>query len=293
VSNRVRATTCANPAQRQLQVALDDALQKLSVRHSSDESIHSVRKDLKKARAALRLLRKGLGEAVYKDENAALRDTGRLLAPLRDAKALAEAFESFRDRFADDLGELRLGGFHRALRKDLSNARHHFHSRAKELVEVRRRVRAHRRRLTRTAVQAIETDVLRPGLKRIYRKARKAGRSAIEEPTADSLHEWRKQVKYLRNALDAVRGLVGKAARKSSRHANRLADALGDDHDLVILALALASRGAASLSLDAERHLQSLIERRRAKLQKRACKLGKKLFAAKPGRFAGDVLAAA
>jgi CHAD domain-containing protein len=43
----------------------------------SGEAVHSARKELKKARATLRLLRDALSDAVYKRENAALRDAAR------------------------------------------------------------------------------------------------------------------------------------------------------------------------------------------------------------------------
>src|SRR5580698_10039159 len=51
-------------------------------------SIHEIRKKLKRARAALRLLRDCLGEPVYRRENSRLRDAARPLTPVRDAKVL-------------------------------------------------------------------------------------------------------------------------------------------------------------------------------------------------------------
>src|SRR6201999_1755839 len=48
------------------------------------EAIHGARKDLKKARAALRLVREELGEDIFKRENVALRDAARLLSASRD-----------------------------------------------------------------------------------------------------------------------------------------------------------------------------------------------------------------
>ncbi|HEY5866819.1 MAG TPA: CHAD domain-containing protein [Candidatus Tectomicrobia bacterium] len=46
----------------------------------SDTAVHEARKQLKKARADLRLLRKALGPQTYAYENRALRDTARPLS---------------------------------------------------------------------------------------------------------------------------------------------------------------------------------------------------------------------
>jgi hypothetical protein len=64
----------------------------------SDEDAHSARKLLKKARAALRLLRPTIGDVVYRRENTALRNASRSISRLRDAKAQAEIVASLRKR---------------------------------------------------------------------------------------------------------------------------------------------------------------------------------------------------
>lgn len=53
----------------------------------SDESVHSARKKLKRARAGLRLLPDAVGKSAYARENAQLRDAARPFGRVRDAKA--------------------------------------------------------------------------------------------------------------------------------------------------------------------------------------------------------------
>src|SRR5688572_18470539 len=62
-------------------------------RRPGDETIHEVRKDLKRARAALRLLREAVGDAAYAQENAELRDAARPLSGIRDAVVTLEMVE--------------------------------------------------------------------------------------------------------------------------------------------------------------------------------------------------------
>src|SRR4051794_31867359 len=59
----------------------------------ADEVVHDARKRLKKARALLRLLREALGPRIYRRENACLRDAGRPLTEVRDAKVLVDTFD--------------------------------------------------------------------------------------------------------------------------------------------------------------------------------------------------------
>lgn len=68
---------------------LDKAVERLREAGDGDvpaEAIHGARKDLKKARAALRLVREDLGEKTFKRENRALRDAARTLSASRDAE---------------------------------------------------------------------------------------------------------------------------------------------------------------------------------------------------------------
>ncbi|HYN14009.1 MAG TPA: CHAD domain-containing protein, partial [Burkholderiales bacterium] len=73
---------------------LEHALKALNGRKRlSDESIHELRRELKRARAGLRLLRQAVGDPAYTRENAALRDAARPLAPVRDATVVLQALD--------------------------------------------------------------------------------------------------------------------------------------------------------------------------------------------------------
>src|ERR1700728_4201356 len=60
----------------------------------SDVAVHRARKEIKKSRAALRLLRAALPEATYRREDAALRGAARTLNAARDARVLVRTLES-------------------------------------------------------------------------------------------------------------------------------------------------------------------------------------------------------
>jgi CHAD domain-containing protein len=260
-----------NPATRELLASIANARAQLESQPLSDERVHEARKALKKARAALRLLRPGLGEALFRAENAALRDAGRCLSPLRDAKSQLDALAALRRRHAGKLRRIRadggLDGIESGLRAD--------HAEARRKLELQPCLALLERAL-RTEFAGVDSSVLEEGLRRIYRKGQKTFRKAGKAGTPEALHEWRKQVKYLHDALDALHGAdAGRAARVAKR-ADKLAGRLGDDHDLAAL----------SQSKRAAKELRKLIAARRGKLQKRAFALGEKLYGEKPKRIA-------
>lgn len=66
-------------------------------------SVHAARKDLKKLRGVLRLVRGELSEEVYRTENQRYRDAGRQLAQSRDAEVKTETLSALRERFDGEL----------------------------------------------------------------------------------------------------------------------------------------------------------------------------------------------
>ncbi|HVW45851.1 MAG TPA: CHAD domain-containing protein, partial [Solirubrobacterales bacterium] len=67
------------------------------------EAIHGARKDLKKARSALRLVREELGEKTFDRENQELRDAARLLSASRDAEVKLATLTTLAEGGAGDL----------------------------------------------------------------------------------------------------------------------------------------------------------------------------------------------
>jgi CHAD domain-containing protein len=125
---------------------------------------------------------------------------------------------------------------------------------------------------------------LAAGLKRIYKRGRTALKAARQKPASERLHEWRKQAKILGHGVALIEGLGPKKAGAMIQHTVELCQALGDNHDLFLVAQALGQENAAHPARDYHR-MSSRIAAKRARLQKRAFKLGKKIFGQKPGAF--------
>ncbi len=271
---------------RALLAQLDKTIEELGKRRRSDAAVHDVRKELKRARAALRMLREWIGVAEYRRDNALIRDAARPLTPVRDAKVLLQTL--------DHPGLKRRAGslspFRRLLEEQRRLARQQLHP--AQLHAAVRVLRGIRRRVSALPVSRLRGRHSR-ALTRAFKKARSAFAAARLRGSDESLHECRKQTKYFANQLEMILPLGQKLFDKSHRYATQLADCLGEDHDLAILteqiskhavrAPALASNPAAH-EADARDLLREL-RRRRRKLQRRALRLGRRLYSGKAARY--------
>jgi hypothetical protein len=269
---------------RQALVAdLDEILRTLAGSSLSDEAVHSVRKSIKKARAALRLLRESVGEDIYRQENVTLRDAGRCFSALRDAKSLADAFEDLRRRQPDEMQQPAYDALSRHLHEKLI-AGHRSLLRAPASVKRCKKSLADcRDRAAAWKDDILQNDDIPTGLRRIFRSGRKALDSAKDVATPEALHEWRKKVKYLSNALKLL-DVANTRLEKVEKRTAKLADALGDDHDLSALAHFLEKQKS-PIDAGAQNVLMSLIARRSDKLQTRAYAMGAEIYDQKPGHF--------
>lgn len=264
---------------------LDSAVRELSENIEADPvtAVHSARKAVKKERALLRLLRGALPSDQRTAANTALRDAARGLSGARDADVMIQTVSDLAERFAGQLPESTF----RAVSDKLEQMRRRESDgkvtatlggeAVQELGAVLARIDDWK--LRRGGWLAIED-----GLLRTYQRGYKAFTTARSRRTLENLHEWRKRVKDLWYHLRLLEPVCGPAARGQAKEAGRLADLLGEDHDLGVLSLTLDGL-ASELAVDLDA-LRGLIEHRRQELQTEAICAGERLYAEKPGAFA-------
>ena len=264
---------------------IDEALRQLEKQRVSDQSVHSARKAIKKARTALRLLREICGEDAYRHENGALRDAGRCLSSLRNAKSMVDAFDAFREQHPTQLRNEDFDAMATQLHATLLAKRGEFFRTPYTLRACRQSLSGCRARILQLKPGKREAAPVFAGLARIYRTGKKALAMAKRAGTPEALHEWRKQVKYLANALALLDIADDRRKAGTDEWTEELADMLGEDHDLAELALNFAGNGETIDSM-AQKTLMKVIKRRRANLEKNAFALGAKIYDAKPAQFA-------
>ncbi|HZN89532.1 MAG TPA: CHAD domain-containing protein [Thermoleophilaceae bacterium] len=238
------------------------------------EAVHEARKDLKKLRSLLRLVRGGLGAATFRSENDCFRQLALELAGARDAEVMVATF--------DELGlEPAVAG---PLRQVLEAHRLQVAAGGTAATQpVAERLEAARVRALGWSLSGEGFDVVEPGLRRAYRRGRRRLRRLGAEPGVEDLHDWRKAVKDLWYHHTLLRALWPPVMLAVGDEAHELSERLGTDHDLAML-LDWARRHS-----HAPPELAAAVEGRRAILQAEALALGRRLYADKPGSFTARV----
>jgi CHAD domain-containing protein len=241
---------------------VDSAIENLE--NGSEGAVHAARKSFKRLRAVLRLARDQLGEEVYRRENRGLRDLGRQLSGARDSEVLLETLDSVTGACPAPAG-LResLAGEHALAAQQLGT-----HSALRELHELRDRIAC-------WPLESDEIENLKPGFRRIYRRARRAYSRAQRDPTVENLHELRKRTKDVWYSAQVLRPASPKRMKRLARSAHELSDLIGQEHDLAILAERVQGDP-----------LAAAIERRREELLTELLPLGRRLYRKRPRKVA-------
>ena len=240
------------------------------------EAVHNARKALKRLRALLRSLRVAFPKKLFRAENRHIAATCRRISPLRDVHVQLRT-----------LGKLKAAaspaGDH--IRRQLLRQQSSFIRRIPALRKtVRALLEVSRQSLASWPLRKATAEDLASGLKRIYKQGREAFKAARKSPTPGHLHAWRKKTKSLGYGLEMIKNLGSGELSKMIRSSDILTEALGDDQDLFMVLRALDKEHRSNPASDFNR-LANRISLKRAKRQKRAFKLGEKVYGEKPGGF--------
>ena len=255
---------------------LDNVADDLDV--SDEQAVHDARKSFKRLRAVVRLTRDQLGDETRRRENATFRDAGRELSGARDARVLVDTL--------DKLDPEAFGGLRAALVADYEQATKAGDRPDEEAV--RSAVDEARVRVQTWPLNGEGPAALASGLERIQKRGRRAYKAAAKDPSTEHMHDLRKRTKDLWHAAQILRPAAPKRLERLAKDAHELSDLLGDDHDLATLSEA-ADRHATTLTSAEREQLDGLIADRRKRLQKRALRCARKVFATKPRKLAKSI----
>ncbi len=244
-----------------------------------NEAVHQARVQCKKLRALLQLLGNTHPE-VARFENASIRDAAAQLAHIRDADALAETFEAFKQHAAKDVSCHVLQEIYRVLRQrrqlmagedsPVENRVEGFISSMKTILD---RVRSWP--LTLDGI----SDVML-GFAKSHQRGRSAMRACRQSPLDEAYHDWRKWSKYQLYQSNLLKKYLKESLKRRIGFLDRLGKLLGVDHDLAVLRheIVEASDFRSVRQLTSVGGLLQAIDRRRRRLQERSCELGKRVF---------------
>lgn len=253
---------------------------------NTDDSVHEIRKTMKKVRALIKLFRYGIDMEVYQQENFFFRDISRSISDLRissvNIKTLNNILKSkkFKEREGNHQNFV-----------DKLMVKHH------ELCEemiLKQKIQRSISSLLKSNEKTIniisefhcEFDVLASGLRRMYLRCLANLDRAMSQPSSQNIHNFRKAVKYLWNQMIILRPLWSPAIGQSIRHLNILGERLGVEHDLAELEHLIFMNYYED---SGAKTIVNYIRKERKHIQKIVWPLAIKVFVEKPGAFANRI----
>lgn len=244
-------------------------------------AVHETRKSLKRLRALLRLVRPAIGESVFKDENARLRDIGLSLSGARDRHVLLETLNKLAT--SNGLGR-------RSLVDDLRHAIASANGEGTPLTmqQGHARLSEAKKRIAHLSIEGSGFDVVGAGLERSYRRARLALAEAYARPSDEVFHEWRKGAQAHWRQMTLLARAWPEYIGARALEARNLSQLLGDDHDLALL-VAFVHSDAAGISKERAAVVEKAARRRQGELRDIARPHGDRLFAESPKRLRRNI----
>ena len=246
-----------------------------------DEAIHEARKSVKKIRAVLRLAESDLGD-IFAVENVRLRDIGRKLSEFRDAGAMIEALDGLIEKYREELGKQTFA----SVRRGLVTRKGAF-ERTAETERLLRGLAARLRNIGKRAedwpLRHDGFSAIEPGLRKSFRRGKRALARVLEDSAPENFHEWRKRVKdhwYHVRLLDSLWPEMMQARAKELKD---LETRLGDDHNLVVLREKILAEPDFYGSRRTVTAFIACVDRYQETLREDAVKLGARFYAEKPG----------
>lgn len=264
---------------------LDEAVAQLSPARSKnrDDAIHEARKSVKKVRALLRLVQPEMGDA-YREETRTLRDAGRTLSELRDARSVIESLEKLQQGYPN---ELRRSVFD-AIRRGLLTRKKE-REQQEDIPAVLRKIatelKAAGKRAKRWPLATDGFPALESGLEKMFRKSRAAFSKAQKRPTAQNYHEWRKRLKdhwYHIRVLESTWTEVMQGYEAALKDVETW---IGDDHNLVLLRQLLTAEPQSFGGEKSAEPVIALIDKEQKRLRDNAESVARRIYQEKPRKL--------
>jgi len=276
-------------AKRIVREEIESAVRQLSGKGEADrdEAIHEARKNLKKIRGVLRLMRLELGET-YGRENPFFRDVGLLLAQFRDGGAMIEAFDGLRAKYRGEVARGRLATIRRGLmaRKEQAERQGGIEKVLKGMAAL---LRQSAKRVESWPLAADGFGALAPGLESTFRRGQRALARARKHPLPENYHEWRKRVKDHWYQVRLLEGVWDGAMPAYERRLKDLETWLGEDHNLVVLEeKVMAEPGFYGRPAEIDLFIK-LIRKYHKELRGKALAEGARIYDVKPRQFSNGM----
>jgi CHAD domain-containing protein len=253
---------------------IERAERELTASESLEVATHETRKGLKRVRALLRLARPGLGDTVYRAENARFRDIGALLSSARDRDVLVETVTKL-ETVPGEVANAALA----AVKKLILDEREGSHpGRSEGTREALERLAIAKKKFRRLKLEPDDFSTIAHGITESYRKGRQAFEAAYANGADEVFHEWRKAVQQHWRQMALISRAWPAFFEARVGAARALSQLLGDDHDLFLLVEYVRNLPPDRLSAMHVAEIERQARARQDELRKLAQPRGRQLF---------------
>ena len=254
---------------------------------SFTEDIHDTRKNFKKVRTVLRLVRTDIREECFQIENSFYRDAGRTLSDLRDSSVLIQTFDKLVKSSELEMSNFDFSVFrdflvekHKTIRTAKSKKSAVINSLSTDLLLARSRV-------FDWSLSGDDFKLIKKNLQLIYEQGQKYMYAVFSEAIKENVHEWRKRVKDLWYAMRILSNLWPEIMSPLVLLLGKLSDSLGDANDLFLLKEKIISNQSKLKDDQHTRELINFIDRRIIDLLREARSIGRKVYSEDSKYFVG------
>jgi CHAD domain-containing protein len=254
---------------------------------SFNEDVHDTRKNFKKVRTVLRLIRTEIGEENYQIEMSFYRDAGRILSDLRDSTVLIQTFDKLVVSSELEMSNFDFSVFREFLIEKQKHIRTAKSKKSAVINSLSTDLLLARSRVFDWPLSGDEFKLIKKNLQLIYEQGKKYMYAVFSEAIKENVHEWRKRVKDLWYATRILGNIWPEMMSPLDILLGKLSDALGDANDLFLLKEKIISNQSKLKDDQHTRELINFIDRRIMDLLREARSIGRKVYSEDSKYFVG------
>lgn len=250
-------------------------------RQTDDTPVHQVRKNLKKARAALRLVRKEIGRSAFRQQDHWLRDAARLISEVRDAEVRLETVRQLQS-IKPRRGRAPYARLEQMLTLELENFLAAFAEWQSQTLPLLQQARS---ATDSWSASQFDARQLRQAVQASYKRARASLNNARKNPKPECFHEFRTDSKVLFYQIRILRPINPVVLTNLADELKSVGELLGRAHDLTFLGERLRRDDDKSAWHRESHKLLAVLEVSQSDLHRAAADLAERFFAERPRDF--------
>ncbi len=267
---------------------IDNSVFNFAKRNGSfNEDVHETRKNFKKIRTVLRLIRSELKSESFEIENSFYGDSGRILSDLRDSTVLIETFDKLLKYSELEMSNFDFSIFRNFLIEKHKNISASKNKKSQLINSLSTDLLLARSRVFDWTISGDNFKIIKKNLQKIYEQGQGNMYAVFSEAIKENVHEWRKSVKDLWYSMRILSNLWPEIMSPLVILLGKLADSLGDANDLFLLKERIISNQSKFKDDQHTRELINFIDKRIIDLLRDARSIGRKVYSEDSKYFVG------